>query len=195
MEWEENDHRWTKGRSSVGGRVQGRTRTSVLGLFRADGFQLRCGLRDHCLAPRSCRAPAAAVGAAAHTTWAAGTTTREVQMGRKSLWVRARWARITVFLPTSWDIESSRGSLVNRSIHYHHHHHHHQSSLSSCCHSSRLGNVLGFYIHFSLSSSYKHLKEGGITPPERRKLSLSNMHNTISGPERGRKALLSFLFV
>lgn len=42
--------------------VQGRTGTLSLGLFRADGFQLRFGLIDHCLAHCSCQAPAAAAG-------------------------------------------------------------------------------------------------------------------------------------
>lgn len=142
VEWEENDRRWTK-IGEQGERVQERTSTSLLGLFRADGFQLRGGLRDQRLAHRSWRAPAAAVGAAARTTCATGTTTREVQMGRKSLWVRARLAQITTFLPTSWDSESSRGSPDNRSILYHPHHCHLQSSLSSCYHSSGPGNVLG----------------------------------------------------
>ena len=96
--------------------VQGRTRTLLLGVFRADGFQLRFGLLDHCLAHCSCQAPAAAVGGSCPHHLSHRNNGKEAQMGRKSPWVRARSARITAFLPTSRDAESSRGSPENRTV-------------------------------------------------------------------------------
>lgn len=63
-----NDEKKMKvGELKEGGR-QGRMATLLLGLFRAEGFQLRFGLIDHRLAAAAVRAPAAAVGAAACTT-------------------------------------------------------------------------------------------------------------------------------
>ena len=105
-----------KAGSRAGRGVQGRTRTLLLGVFRADGFQLRFGLLDHCLAHCSCQAPAAAVGGSCPHHLSHRNNGKEAQMGRKSPWVRARSAQITAFLPTSWDAESSRGSPENRTV-------------------------------------------------------------------------------
>lgn len=45
--------------------------------------------------------------------------------GRKWLWVRARLARVTLLLPTSWDGRVFPRQQENRPILSHHHHHGH----------------------------------------------------------------------
>lgn len=86
-----------------GGKRGGGGWTALLGLFRAQGFQLRLGSVDHCPAHRSCQGTSSSSWSSCQHHLSHRRNGKGSADGRKWLWVRAKVARITLLLPISWD--------------------------------------------------------------------------------------------